>query len=66
MLVLGRKAGEAIKIGDNITIHILHQRGQHVRIGIDAPADIPVHREEIYQRIQQEQNSPAEAAEQVR
>lgn len=63
MLVLGRKAGEAIKIGDNVTVHILHQRGQYVRIGIEAPADIPVHREEIYQRIRQEQNSTAEVVE---
>jgi carbon storage regulator len=54
MLVLGRKAGETIRIGDDITIHILHQRGQYVRIGIDAPTEVAVHREEIYQKIKQE------------
>lgn len=56
MLVLGRKAGERIKIGDEITIHILSQQGQQVRIGIDAPPNVPVHREEIYEKIKKEKS----------
>lgn len=63
MLVLGRKAGETIRIGDDIIIHILHQRGQYVRIGIDAPTNVSVHREEIYQRIQQERGNVEEEGE---
>jgi len=52
MLILTRKVGERIKIGDAITITILAVGGQQVRIGINAPKDVAVHREEIYQRIQ--------------
>lgn len=55
MLVLGRKPGERIRIGDDIVIHVLSQQGQQIRIGIDAPSDIAVHREEIYEKIQREQ-----------
>ncbi len=54
MLVLGRKPGERIKIGDDITIHVLSQQGQQIRIGIDAPAHVSVHREEIYEKIKRE------------
>lgn len=54
MLVLGRKPGEKIKIGHDITIHILSQQGQQIRVGIEAPADISVHREEISDKIQRE------------
>ena len=54
MLVLGRKPGETIKIGDDITIHILKFQNNQIRVGIDAPSDISVHREEIYQKIKQE------------
>lgn len=57
MLVLGRKPGERIRIGDNITIHILSQQGQQIRIGVDAPSDIPVHREEIYEKIRRDELS---------
>lgn len=52
MLILTRKVGESINIGDDITITILGVSGQQVRIGINAPKDVTVHREEIYQRIQ--------------
>jgi carbon storage regulator len=55
MLVLGRKPGERIRIGNDIIIHILSQQGQQVRIGIEAPSDVPVHREEIYDKIKQEE-----------
>ena len=54
MLILTRKVGESINIGDDITITILGVSGQQVRIGINAPKDVAVHREEIYQRIQHE------------
>jgi carbon storage regulator len=51
MLVLTRKAGESIRIGDNITITIVESDGHNVKIGIDAPRDVAVHREEVYKRI---------------
>ena len=54
MLILTRKAGEVIVIGDSITVRVLEILGERVRIGVEAPKGISVHREEIYQRIQQE------------
>ena len=54
MLILTRKIGEGIIIGDNIRIAILEIRGKQIRIGIDAPPNIVVLREEIYQRVQEE------------
>jgi carbon storage regulator len=55
MLILTRKVGESINIGDDITITILGVSGQQVRIGINAPKNVAVHREEIYERIKREQ-----------
>jgi carbon storage regulator len=55
MLLLTRRIGETLKIGDNIDITILAIKGNQVRIGINAPKDVPVHREEIYSRIKEEQ-----------
>jgi carbon storage regulator len=52
MLVLSRKQGEAIIIGDNITVTVLATDGDRVKLGIVAPAEVPVHREEIYERIE--------------
>lgn len=54
MLVLTRKAGEAIAIGEDIRIVVMQVKGKQVRLGIKAPSDTAVHREEIYQKIQQE------------
>ena len=54
MLILSRRIDEAIRIGDEITLKILDVKGAQVRIGIDAPAEITVHREEIYNRIKNE------------
>jgi carbon storage regulator len=54
MLVLSRHRDESIMIGDNIVITIVDIRGDKVRLGIEAPSDIPVHRQEVYEAIQRE------------
>ncbi|MDH3718624.1 MAG: carbon storage regulator CsrA [Planctomycetota bacterium] len=56
MLVLSRRAGESIMIGSNIEIRLLESRGGRVRLGINAPPHIPVHRQEIFQRIARRQS----------
>lgn len=57
MLVLSRHRDESIMIGDNIVITVVDVRGDKVRLGIDAPTDIPVHRQEVYDAIQREKNA---------
>lgn len=52
MLILARRTGEVLHIGDNVTITVLGIRGGQVRIGITAPKDLPVHRQEVFERIQ--------------
>jgi carbon storage regulator len=54
MLVLTRKAGESIVIGSDIRVTVLEMQGRQIRLGIDAPADVSVHRGEVYERIREE------------
>ena len=60
MLVLSRHRDESIMIGDDVVVTIVDIRGDKVRLGIDAPQDIPVHRQEVYDAIQRENQKAAE------
>ena len=54
MLILTRRVGETLMIGDDVTVTVLGVKGSQVRLGVDAPREVGVHREEIYERIQRE------------
>jgi carbon storage regulator len=63
MLILTRRVGETLMIGDEVTVTVLGVKGNQVRLGVNAPRDVAVHREEIYERIKREQagESPQES-----
>jgi carbon storage regulator len=60
MLILTRRVGETVMIGDEVTITVLGVKGNQVRVGINAPKSVAVHREEIYERIKREQEGGGE------
>ena len=57
MLILTRRIGETLMIGDDVTVTVLGVKGNQVRLGVNAPKNVAVHREEIYQKIQAEQGA---------
>ena len=61
MLIITRKAGEKIVIGDDVTVHVMEVTGNTVRIGVDAPKSVPVYREEIWTAVMQENQASASA-----
>lgn len=62
MLVLSRRKGEAVIIGHSVTVTVIDIRGDQVRVGIDAPRSVPVHREEIYRQVVEENAAAARSA----
>ena len=61
MLILTRRVGETVMIGNDVTVTVLGVKGNQVRIGINAPKSVAVHREEIYERIQREQGGQGDS-----
>jgi carbon storage regulator len=62
MLILTRRVGETVMIGENITVTVLGVKGNQVRVGVNAPREVAVHREEIFERIKREGAGEIEAA----
>jgi carbon storage regulator len=62
MLVLTRKVGESVKIGDDIELKILSIDGEQIKLGIEAPREIAIHRKEVYLAIEQENNAAADTS----
>ncbi len=62
MLILTRRVGETLMIGDHVTVTVLGVKGNQVRIGVNAPKDVAVHREEIYERIMKERSDDGQDA----
>ncbi len=65
MLILTRRVGETIMIGDDVTVTVLGVKGNQIRIGVNAPNDVSVHREEIYRRIEAEKAAVARSDEET-
>lgn len=65
MLILTRRVGETVMIGTDVTVTVLGVKGNQVRVGINAPKEVPVHREEIFERIRKEQEAQAAQAAQA-
>ena len=62
MLILTRKLGEALKLGQGITLRVIDIKGGQVRLGIDAPAELPIYREEVYEKLQAENRLSSESS----
>ena len=60
MLILSRRVGETLMIGDEVTVTVLGVKGNQVRIGVNAPKDVAVHRQEVYERIAKEHSASAQ------
>ncbi len=64
MLILTRRPGESIHLGDNIKITILSVKGKQIKIGLDVPEDMPVYREELYRKVQEQNRMAAQSRDQ--
>lgn len=65
MLILTRRIGETLMIGDDVSVTVLNVKGNQVRLGVNAPKNVEVHREEIYQRIQEELKAESECVAEI-